>query len=542
MLVELLVTDLGVIDRLALLPGEAMTALTGETGAGKTLIVEAIDLLMGGKADGSMVRAGADEAVVEGRFVVGTGRECEEVILRRVVPREGRSRAYVDGGLASAANLSEVGRRLVDLHGQHDHQSLLSPSSQRRALDRYAGIDLEPLRALRSELHDVDERLAALGGDERERAREVDLLRFQANELAAARLDDPLEDERLEVEEDRLGDALAHREAALVATGALTSDGGAGELLALAIAALDERAPFAEPVGRLRALAAELTDVGSEVRAMGEAIEDDEERLAEVRARRKLLHDLGRKYGDTVDEMLKYQAEVDVRLAELSTRDELAAALDVEREALVVRIRAAEAEIGAARREAAPRLAAETQVHLRQLAMPKARLEVWVGEVDPGDEVVFALAANPGSPPLPLAKVASGGELARTMLALRLVLTEAPDTLIFDEVDAGVGGEAATAVGKALAALGARHQVLVVTHLAQVAAFAQIQIQVAKHQARSKTSTSATVLDGDERVVEVARMLSGSPDSDAARTHAAELLGDATAPPRRRSRRAKAAS
>jgi DNA repair protein RecN (Recombination protein N) len=539
MLVELLVTDLGVIDRLALLPGPAMTALTGETGAGKTLIVEAIDLLVGGRADGSMVRAGADEAIVEGRFVLGDGREAEEVILRRVIPREGRSRAYVDGGLASAATLGETGRRLVDLHGQHDHQSLLSPSSQRRALDRYASIDLEPLRSLRSELHDVDERLAALGGDERERAREVDLLRFQSNELAAAGLDDPREDELLEAEEDRLGDALAHREAALAATETLSSDGGAGELVAVAIAAIDGRSPFGEAAVRLRALAAELADVASEVRATGESIEDDQERLAEVRARRKLLHDLGRKYGDTVDEMCKYHAEVDARLDELASRDQLAAALDRERAALVDHIRAAEAEVGAARRAAAPKLAAETQAHLRELAMPKAQLEVWVGDDDPGDDVVFALAANPGSPPLPLAKVASGGELARTMLALRLVLTEAPDTLIFDEVDAGVGGEAATAVGRALASLGARHQVLVVTHLAQVAAFAQDQIQVAKHQARKRTTTSATVLDGDERVVEVARMLSGSPDSDAARTHAAELLAEAARGPATRRRRTK---
>jgi DNA repair protein RecN (Recombination protein N) len=394
---------------------------------------------------------------------------------------------------------------------------------------------------LRSELREVDERLAALGGDERERAREIDLLRFQSNELAAAGLDDAREDEVLEGEEDRLGDALAHREAAVAATEALTNDGGAGGLLAIAIAALDDRSPYRDAVPRLRALAAELTDISTDVRTTGEAIEDDEERLSEVRTRRKLLHDLGRKYGDTVEEMMKYHAEVDVRLEELASRDEMAALLDAERVGLVERIRAAEAAVGAARRAAAPRLAAETQVHLRELAMPKAQLEVWVGADDPGDEVVFALAANPGSSPLPLAKVASGGELARTMLALRLVLTEAPDTLIFDEVDAGVGGQAATAVGRALASLGSRHQVLVVTHLAQVAAFAGMQIRVAKHSTRTRTSTSATTLDGDDRVVEIARMLSGSPDSESARTHAAELLAGAAAGPRRRTRGAKAA-
>jgi DNA repair protein RecN (Recombination protein N) len=174
-LAELLVQNLGVIDELALVLGPGMTAVTGETGAGKTLIVEAIELLVGGRADGTMVRAGADEAVIEGRFVVGD----DEVILRRVVPREGRSRAYLDGGLATAASLAEAGVRFVDLHGQHDHQSLLATAVQRRALDRFGGVDLEPLRAARKELAAIDERLAALGGDERERAREIDLLRFQ---------------------------------------------------------------------------------------------------------------------------------------------------------------------------------------------------------------------------------------------------------------------------------------------------------------------------------------------------------------------------
>jgi DNA repair protein RecN (Recombination protein N) len=532
-LAELRVQNLGVIDELTLVLGPGMTALTGETGAGKTLIVEAIDLLVGGRADGTMVRAGATEAVVEGRFVV----HDEDVILRRVVPREGRSRAYLDGGLATAATLAEAGGRLVDLHGQHDHQSLLSAAVQRRALDRFGSVDLEPLRAARKELAAIDERLAALGGDERERAREIDLLRFQVRELDEAAINDPDEDDRLEREDAILGDALAHQEAAAAATAALSTDGGTGESLAAAIAALDGREPFAAPLARLRSAAAELADVATEVRTIGEGIEDDQERLAAVQERRRQLHDLKRKYGETLTEVIAYQREVSERLAELESRDATAAALDAERGAVLASIRAEEAKVGAARRQAAPRLAAATEGNLRQLAMAKARLEVEVG-ADPGDDVAFRIAANPGSPPLPLVKVASGGELARTMLALRLVLTEAPDTLVFDEVDAGIGGAAANAVANALAALGGRHQVLVVTHLPQVAAAADAQIQVTKTATRSRTSTAASVLTEEDRVIEVARMLSGTPDSDTARQHAAELIATAATERTRARRRA----
>jgi len=213
MLHELAVTDLGVIGELTLVLEPGMTAVTGETGAGKTLVVEAIELLMGGRADPAMVRHGASEAVVEGRFVI----DGEEVVLRRVVPREGRSRAYVDGHLATATSLSTRGTDLVDLHGQHDHQSLLAASVQREALDRFAGIDLGPLEQARLAVRAIDDRLAELGGDERGRAREIDLLRFQVDELVAAGLDDPEEDQALEVEEDLLADAQAHQDAAALA-------------------------------------------------------------------------------------------------------------------------------------------------------------------------------------------------------------------------------------------------------------------------------------------------------------------------------------
>src|SRR5262245_49578228 len=305
MLVELGVSDLGVIDSLRLLFSPGMTALTGETGAGKTLVVEAIELLVGARADSMLVRQGADEATVEGRFVI----DDDEVVPARVVPRDGRSRAYVNGRLAPVSALAEWGERLVDLHGQHAHQSLLGASTQRGALDRFGAIALTSLREARAHVTRVDAALAELGGDERSRAREIDLLRFQVDELERAGLADPAEDDRLALEEDELADALAHREAASTTGSALHDDGGAIDSLGMAIGAVAGRRPFESIEGRLRSVAADLADAADELRAVGERIEDDPERLAAVRERRQLLHDLRRKYGETLADVISYHDE-----------------------------------------------------------------------------------------------------------------------------------------------------------------------------------------------------------------------------------------
>jgi DNA repair protein RecN (Recombination protein N) len=528
MLTELHIENLGVIERIEIVLGPGLTAVSGETGAGKTMIVEAIELLVGGRADAAMVRHGAAEARVDGRLVAADGTER---VLTRVIPADGRSRAYVDGRLATAASLAEVAGDLVDLHGQHAHQSLLSTATQRAALDEYGQIDLDPLRAARARLTEIDAALAALGGDDRARAREIDLLRFQVAELDAARLDDPDEDGRLDREESVLADAGAHREAATGAGAVLADDGGGRDLVAQALSLVDGRAPFEPHAARLRDLLAELDDVASELRAAAEAIDESPERLEAVRERRQLLRNLQRKYGDDLHAVMAYHAESAERLRELEAFDERAARLDAERLDALAAERRAAAEVGRRRREAGPRLAAAVEAELHALAMPHASLAVSIGDHpddDPGDRVQFLLAANPGSPLLPLTRVASGGELARAMLALRLVLSGAGTgpgdrTLVFDEVDAGIGGTAAQAIGDALGALGRSHQVLVVTHLAQVAAAADVQVTVVKHVTGGTTTAQATVLAGDDRVAEVARMLSGSTTSSALE-HARELL------------------
>jgi DNA repair protein RecN (Recombination protein N) len=520
MLTELHIEDLGVIASLELVLDDGLTVLTGETGAGKTMLIEAISLLVGGRADPAMVRPGAAEARVEGRFVVGD----DEVVLARVVPIEGRSRAYVNGRLATVTNLAEHAERLVDIHGQHAHQSLLAASTQRDALDRFAGVDHAPLRAARGRLTEIDAALAALGGDARTREREIDLLRFQLDELDAADIDDPDEEVELDRREDILAGAQAHREAAAVALGALTDDRGSIDSVNAAWAALGSRSPFREIADRLRAVNAELDDIAHELRRAGESIDDDPERLAEVRQRRQILRTLRRKYGDTLADVLEFRQQTRARLDELTGYAHSVARLERERVDAVTAERDAARVVGARRRSAAAALGAAVEVPLRTLAMPRAELRVAVGDDDPGDDVTLLFSANPGMPALALAKVASGGELARAMLALRLVLSEAPGTLIFDEVDAGIGGAAATAVGEALGALGERHQVLVVTHLAQVAALADRQVVVAKRVVDGVTVASASEVTGDERVAEIARMLSGTPDAGVAREHAAALL------------------
>jgi DNA repair protein RecN (Recombination protein N) len=533
-LVELAVTDLGIIEHVRLVFGPGMTALTGETGAGKTLLVEAIELLLGSRADPALVRHGAREAVIEGRFVI----DDEDLVLSRVIPVDGRSRAYVNGRMATAAVLGETAGRLVDLHGQHAHQSLLSARVQRAALDRYAGVDLSELEAAAAEQRRIAHELSALGGDAGARAREADLLRFQLTELEAAAVTDPEEDRTLDEREDELADAVAHREASSEAVGVLTDDAGAADAVAHAIASVEGRAPFAAQAERLRALQAELADIAAELRTAGESIEEDPARLAEVRDRRQLLVELRRKYGTaplddgrrgggTLADVMAYEVEARSRLDAIDSHDARAAALDREGAAAAERWARAAATVAAARRKAASGLAGAVQAHLADLAMPSARIEVRVEGDDPGDDVQFLLAANAGSDPAPLAKVASGGELARTMLALRLVLSAAPPVLVFDEVDAGIGGRAALAVGRSLAALGADHQVLVVTHLPQVAAFADGHVSVRKAERQGATVATVTPLAGDERVLEVSRMLAGTPESERVREAADELLARA---------------
>ena len=526
MLTELRVENLGIIAEITVPFGAGMTAITGETGAGKTLLVEALALLLGGRADPALVRDGSIEARVDGRFV----HESGEIVLSRVVPGEGRSRAYIDGRPVTAGELAAVGATLVDLHGQHDQQSLLVPAAQRELLDAWIGPPAascrERLRSETTRLGEVELALADLGGDERSRAREIDLLRYQITEIDSLTIVDADEETRLRSEAAFLGDTEAHR-ASLSSAYTSLSD-AAGEAVGRALGELIGREPFAELESRLRDIQESMAEVARDLRVTADSIVSDPERLAEVAERLAAFRELRRKYGDSLAEVLDHCAESRARLAELESHDERAAALERQRVEIGAARLAIAAELTALRREHAPKLSARVTAVLRTLALPSATFSIAIESTelhdDGADRVTYELAPNPGETARPLAKAASGGELSRTMLAVRAVLSAAPPSLVFDEVDAGIGGEAGHAVGGALAGLGANHQVLCVTHLAQVAAHADAQVHVTKIVDGDRTVATASLLLDDARISELSRMLGGVGDSEHARRHAEELL------------------
>ena len=533
MLVELSIENLGIIESSRLTFDSGFTAFTGETGAGKTMLVEAIGLVVGQRADASVIRDGAEEARVEARFVTSGPDGDVETILCRVLHREGRSRAYINDRMATVATLAEVGQSLVDIHGQHAHQRLMSASVQRDSLDAFGKVDTSALREAREAVTQIDANLAALGGDEKSRVREIDLLSFQCEEIENAGLSRPDEDQALSREEDELGDVVRHQEALLKVSALLSDDGNAVDLLGQVSRALSPITSMSEIRERVENLLAELNDISHTVRGAAENSEENPERLEEIRLRRQALRDLVRKYGDTIADVMAFGAEARTRLNELLSYSERVQELESSRANALKVLHSRQLEVGRQRRKTAPGLAAAVEKRLRLLALPHATIQVAVGDEgsDPsGEAVSFMLAANPGSAPMPITKVASGGELARVMLALRLVLTTDPATMVFDEVDAGIGGAAAVAVAQALRELGTDHQVFAVTHLAQVAASAHSHIVVSKSVKSGKTYGRATKVLQEDRVGEIARMLSGGIADESALTHALEILNTLGAP------------
>ncbi len=527
MLAELSIENLGIIENVRVSFDKGFTAFTGETGAGKTMLVEAINLVVGRRADVSVIRDGAEEARVEARFITNTAAGEVETILCRVLHREGRSRAYINDRMATVASLSEIGDELVDIHGQHAHQRLLSLATQRNSLDQFGNVSTIELQAAREAVTHIDANLAALGGDEKSRVREIDLLQFQCDEIESSRIANPDEDLALSQEEDKLTDVVRHQESLQKIVSLLSDDGAVVDLLGEAVSAMAPVASLPSLSERLRSLAAEAKDVSDTVRDAAEGSEHDPARLEEIRLRRQSLRDLMRKYGDSLSDVVAFGAEARERLNELLGYAERVSELEKAKVVALRHLSVCQKEVGNARRTVAPKLATAVQKRLRQLALPNATVQVAVGdsESDPaGESVVFMLAANPGSAPAPIAKVASGGELARVMLALRLVLTGDPATMVFDEVDAGIGGEAAVAVATALRELGNDHQVIAVTHLAQVAASAHGQVAVSKSVKGGKTFGAATRVAENERASEIARMLSGGVADESANAHARDLL------------------
>ncbi|OFW32704.1 MAG: DNA repair protein RecN [Candidatus Aquicultor primus] len=567
MLHELFIRDLALINKARVRFGGGLNVLTGETGAGKTVVVGAVNLLLGGRADNSMIRRGCDRAEVQGLFSVPPAMKPDleqdnflvddaELIIRRVISADGKNKCYINDSIVTVKTLAEIGRRLLDLHGQHEHQSLFKPSTHIDFLDKYGGVELLRLRDIfREDLKRLRERqreLAAIQSAERELLAKKDLLQFQISEIdqAAPVVD---EDEALMREREILRNAQKLYEVAASSVNAISDSGDftpAVDLIAHAAenlrtvanidAALDEIAE------RLNSLTIELEDCAASLKDYASSLDFPPGRLREVEDRLSLLALFKKKYGSSIEEVLEYRDSAVRELLLCDTSGERMARLEGEIVELERRLADVAMNLSRMRKEAAEKFAVEVGQELADLNMVNADFKVLlISEEDIDglplengrfkvyahgiDRVEFLISANKGEPPRPLAKIASGGEVSRIMLALKIVLADADETptLIFDEIDVGIGGKTAMAVGKKMSLLSRQHQVMAVTHLSQIASFADSHFSIEKKELDDKSITEIDELFDEGRIREIARLLSGKVDSDLSLKHAEELLFEA---------------
>ena len=551
MLIELRIQNYAVIDRLAVRLEPGLNVLTGETGAGKSIIVGALSLLMGERASAEYVRTGADRAIVEGVFDVAgrddvlallesQGLEAEDglLILRREVAAEGRNRAWVNGSAVTASLLGELGGRLIDLHGQHEHQTLLRADEQRAILDAYAGATelAKELREAHARLVKARQALEDFDRRRREIEQRADFLRFQVEEIEKANLK-PGEEEQLEEEGNRLEHAedlarLSGRlhEALYAAEDSVTSTLGELRRVLEQLVRIDPSQQDA--VELLEAAYYNVEELGRRMGEYAAQIEHDPVRLDEIRRRQDLIFRLKTKYGPTLADVIetgrRAREELDLIDSGGLERRELEKAEAAARE----EVESLAARLSAVRREAATRLAAEVGAILPELGFSDGRFAVALNPLpeisaDGAESIEFRVSLNVGFEPRPLARVASGGELSRIMLALKTILArlDRVPSLVFDEIDTGIGGRIGHKIGEKLRQVAEHHQVFVITHLAQIACRADHHLRVEKTERDGMTATSVTVLEGEERVRELARMLGGDPESEKSLDHARELLG-----------------
>lgn len=547
MIEELRIEHLGVIAAASVRPGPGFTALTGETGAGKTMVLTALEMLLGGRVDAGISEGASIEGVwsvpadspavqmvVEAGGLVDDG----EIVLGRTAT-SGRLRAFAGGRMVPASLLTEVGGHLVTIHGQATQQRLRNPGAQREALDRFGGPDhlhlLHDHREAYRTWQDLAAQLQAGQASQQENAQRMVFLKSALEEIE--RVDpQPCETPALQAEHHRLSN-LADLGAATSAAGAAvlgeddTEAAGAAHLLHVAareLSSMDD-AELTALHDRLLSLAEEASEIGRDLSAFADGLQDEPGKLEWINQR---LHDLSvlqSRYGSDEEAVLQWSQAAAAELTALERGSDLDALSQQEETARRILDRATR-DLSASRTALAERLGHDATAELCELAMPNANLQVAVAPAalgpDGADEVILLLSAHPGATPAAISKAASGGELSRIMLALEVVLadTDAVGTFVFDEVDAGVGGAAATAIGRRLAALAESAQVIVVTHMPQVAAFAGTHLRVTKQQNAEVTVSDVTALDDEERVVEIARMLAGQEDSQHAREHARELL------------------
>lgn len=569
MLADITITDLGVIHHATAELSTGLTVLTGETGAGKTMVVTGLRLLAGSRADASRVRTGADKAVVEGSFLAdelstgaqqavaelvesggGAADENGEYLVARTVSAQGRSKAHLGGRSVPAAKLAEFSSYVLAIHGQNDQLRLLAPEQQRAALDRYAPENARLLQNYQQHYREwkkLQRDLKVRTESRRELAQEVDRLQFAIDEIEQI-APEPGEDEQLIQRIRRLQDVDSLREQAMAALTAIDGPEAAGgedgftetdpasTLLGQAESAVrdSEDPQLAAIADKLGEITTQLGEISAELGGfLGELPADPDELEASLQ-RQHELKTLTRKYAPTISEVITWKDEASVRLSSIDTSAQALEELQKQVKVAEKDMRAAASELTAARRSAAGELEEAVTAEIQGLAMPKARLEVAVREIAPSDygadEIELLLAPNDAARAQPLSTAASGGELSRVMLALEVIISAGTTgaTMVFDEVDAGVGGRAAVEIGRRLARLAVHNQVIVVTHLPQVAAYADTHLHVAKEVTDETVTSGVLTLDHDQRVEELARMLAGLDDTATGRAHAAELLEKAS--------------
>lgn len=543
MLREIRVKNFAIIDELALSFSPGLTALTGETGAGKSIIAGSLGLALGGRANAEMIKSGQTEAVIEAFFEIRNHPVLEElgidstdgIIIRRVISTSGKSRAYVNGSMVTVQALSALGETLVDFHSQHEHQSLLSPETQLQIVDAFGGLGTqkEAFQAIYSEAHELSRRIETLRQGVRERERRIDLLKFQVSEITSS---GPVAGEDRELDEERaiLANMGRLRELAETAYESLYSADGSGlERVGAAVSAVREIAgidPHANGISKgMEEAVAILEDAAHEVRSIRDRYQPDPERLDRVEERLDAIRTLKKKYGETIDEILRFRDEAQAELELLEHAEESAAELEEELKAKEIALREAADKLTKGRKKAASRIEKAIHPILEGLALEHARLNVQIRDVAPSptgaDAVELYFSANAGEPPKPLHKVASGGELSRIMLALKCVLREASGVpvLVFDEVDAGIGGATAISVAERLHELSLSHQVICITHLAQIASMADAHYLIEKAATDSAVCVNVNELTGRARQEEIARMLGGTVTA-ASLSHAKEII------------------
>jgi DNA repair protein RecN (Recombination protein N) len=566
MLKELNIKNFAIIDQLRVEFTAGLNVFTGETGAGKSIVVDALNLALGERASADLIRTGCQEAVVEAAFELN-GRATKEIknllgeqgiemeagedlIIRRVLATSGKNKVYINGSLANLATLSALGATLADIHGQHEHQSLLSLERQMEMLDSFGSLDgpRETLFQSYRRLQDIRKELTELETGERDRAQREAMLRFQKNEIEASQLK-PGEDEALASEQKLLANSEKIAGLSRAADEALYSaDHAALTELKKAvtnlreIAAIDDRL---KPVLELcEAGRAQIEEAAREVSAYAEKVEFDPDRLEQIGDRLDLIQKLKKKYGGTIDEVVAFGERAAAELERMERSTEEIARLQKEVQTIKSGLTSQAQTLTKKRGSAARDLEKKVEAELTHLGMKKTVFTVKITQ-EPGDDtldghklgprgadrVEFLISPNPGEEPKPLAKTASGGELSRIMLALKTILVEGDPipTLVFDEVDAGIGGAVAEEVGKKLKRVAAKRQVFCITHLPQIASMAASHYGVSKSVKKDRTSTEVRLLDKQERVDEIARMLGGKTITDATITHAQEMIARGTA-------------